>query len=180
MGQERVFFNVLQKKPLFSAFWSTTTLAKEKLVKSLKVQEDGKAQEKEISMIVKLLTEYCCWRPTLKGDCNEYYTASTYVSSAMPHKVLRWATQWHPLIWSKMSTFSFRQCKAWCEGFSKQGRFCDFFYVECHLYFMTSRILLLQQDVVGDRALLCPHHRHRHDPHLGWQGLEQSHPWWTP
>ena len=45
VGQERVFFNVLQKKPLFSAFWSTTTLAKEKLVKSLKVQEDGKAQE---------------------------------------------------------------------------------------------------------------------------------------
>ena len=43
----------------------------------------------------------------------------------MPHKVLRWATQWHPLIWSKMSTFSFRQCKSWCGGFSKQEHFWD-------------------------------------------------------
>jgi len=34
------------KKPLFSAFRSTTTLAKEKLVKSQKIQEDDKAQER--------------------------------------------------------------------------------------------------------------------------------------
>ena len=42
------------KKPLFSAFRSTTTLAKEKLVKSLKVREDGKAQERPrfISLII--------------------------------------------------------------------------------------------------------------------------------
>ena len=34
------------KKPLFSAFRSTTTLAKENLVKSLKIQGEGKAQER--------------------------------------------------------------------------------------------------------------------------------------
>ena len=34
------------KKTLFSAFRSTTTLAKEKLVKSQKIQEDDKAQER--------------------------------------------------------------------------------------------------------------------------------------
>ena len=38
----------------------------------------------------------------------------SYLKSALPHSILWWATQWHPLIWSKMSTLGFRHCNSWC------------------------------------------------------------------
>ena len=42
------------------------------------------------------------------------------------------------------------------------------------------RVLPFNQDVVGDRPLLCPHHRDCLYPHTGRQGLEQGYPWWSP